>query len=55
LGIRASTGKTVDPGLSIAGEVIPSVDDKSFRFLGMLVRVHNDNTTAKFSLMQRML
>ena len=58
LGIRASTGKAVDPGLSIAGEAIPSVDDNSFKFLGMPVRVHNDNTTAKFSLkenLQRML
>ena len=57
LGIRASTEKTVDPGISIVGKGIPSVGDNNFKFLGMLVGVHNDNTTAK-SLkrnLQRML
>ena len=51
LGIRVSTGKTLDPGLSSAGESIPSVDDSSFKFLGMPV---NDNTTAKFSLKENL-
>lgn len=52
LGIQASTGRRVDPGLSIAGEDIPPVEDDSLKFLGMPVRVYNNNNTTK-SLLRR--
>ena len=37
--IQASTGKRTTPGLSIAGQTIPAVEDNTFKFLGMPVRV----------------
>ena len=54
LGIQASTGRTMNPGLSIAGEVIPPVNDDSFKFLGMPVRVYNSNISAKTSLKEKL-
>ena len=40
----------MDPSLSIAGEVIPLLEDDSFRFLGMPVRVYSNNQTARTSM-----
>ena len=34
LGLQASSGKRIDPGLSIAGERIAPVKDDAFKFLG---------------------
>ena len=56
--IQASTGKKMSLNLSIGGERVSPVEDDSFKFLGMPVRVYSNNITAKTSLqenVQRML
>ena len=52
--LQASAGRKVDPGLSLGGEGIPAVGDDGFRFLGMLVRVRSNNTTARASLLENL-
>ena len=49
LGLQASTGRRVDPGLFIAGEGIPLASD-SFKFLGMPMRVYSNTTVVKISV-----
>ena len=56
--IQASTGKRMSLNLSIGGECVSPVEDDSFKFLGMPVRVYNNNNAARTSLLenlQRML
>ena len=48
---QASTGRKIDPGLSL---MIPAVGDDGFKFLGMLVRVHNNNNDAHASLLENL-
>ena len=38
--IQASTGRRITPNLSIGGQTIPPVEDDTFKFLGMPVRVY---------------
>ena len=54
MAIQASTGRRVSPGLSIAGEVIPTVKDDTFKFLGMPVRFNRNNSSARESLKQNL-
>ena len=57
MSLQASTGKTVNPNLILGGEAIPEFDG-SFKFLGMSVRLHMNNSTAKTTLvddLKRML
>ena len=51
---QASTGRKIDPGLSLNGEMIPATGDDGFKFLGMLVRVHNYNNDARTSLLKNL-
>ena len=56
--IQASTGKRVNPNLTISGERIPPAEDDAFKFLGMPVRIYSSNVSARLSLqitLQRML
>ena len=56
--VQASTGRRVKPALSIGGESIPTVEDDTFKFLGMPVRFYKNNISARESLklsLQRML
>ena len=48
--IQGSTGKTTTPGLSIAGQNIPAVEDDTFKFLGMPVRVCRNSKMARSSI-----
>ena len=52
---QASTGRKIDPGLSLNGEMIPAVGDDGFKFLEMLVRVHNDARASLLENLKRML
>lgn len=45
--LQASSGKRVTPRLSIAGQTIPAVEDDTFKFLGMPVRVAKNNRVAR--------
>ena len=49
--LQASTGRKIDPGRSLNGGMIPAV---GFKFLGMLVRVHNNNNDARASLLENL-
>ena len=49
--LQASTGKQVTPSLSIGNDKIPPTEANSFKFLGMPVRVHTNNNTARSSLL----
>ena len=49
MAFEASTGRIVNPGLSISGESISLMDD-NFKFLGMPVCVHKNNNAARTSL-----
>ena len=56
--IQASTGRRITPNLSIGGQTIPPVEDDTFKFLGMPVRVYKNNEEARLSIqgnLQRML
>ena len=56
--LQASTGKRVSAEPSIAGQTIPPVEEGSFKFLGMPVRVTRRNNAARLSIkdnLQRML
>ena len=48
--IQASTGKKIAPGLSIGNQTIPAVEDDTFKFLGMPVRVSRNNKVARSSI-----
>ena len=57
MSLQTSTGKTVNPNLTLGGEAIPEFDG-SFKFLGMSVRLHINNSTAKTTVvddLKRML
>ena len=51
IAFQASSGKVVNPGLSVNGETIPLVDDK---FLGMPVRLTKNNNDARASLQEKL-
>ena len=56
--IQASTGKRVNPKLTISGERIPPAEEDAFKFLGMTVRIYSSNVSARSSLqrtLQKML
>ena len=56
--LQASTGKRLHQTLTINGDIIPSAETISFKFLGMPVRVYTTNADARSSLqesLQRML
>ena len=56
--IQASTGRRITPNLSIGGQTIPPVEDDTFKFLGMPVRVYKNNEETRLSIqgnLQRML
>ncbi len=53
LGIQASTGRVIDPKLSLGGQITPQVGDQPFKFLGMPVQVPQYSTEAKSSLNTR--
>ena len=46
--------KKVSPVLSLGGEIIPEAAEDSFRFLGMLVRVHRNNNVARRALLDNL-
>ena len=48
--LQASTGKRAFAELSIGGQTIPPVEEGSFKFLGMPVRVSRRNNTARVSI-----
>ena len=53
-----STGRRVKPALLIGGESIPTVEDDTFKFLGMPVRFYKNSSSARESLkmsLQQML
>ena len=52
MAIQASTGRRVNPGLSMVGEDIPLVENDSFKFLGMPVQFYKDNNAARMFLKQ---
>ena len=54
MGIQASAGRRVNPGVKISGESISPVEDDSFKFLGMPIRVYKNNNTAKSSLQENL-
>ena len=47
---QASTGKGVNPNLTISGEIIPPAEDDVFKFLGITVRIYSCNVSAISSL-----
>jgi len=47
LGIRASTGKSFDPALTIDGEPIPFIRNEAIKFLGKVVQVPLDTSNIK--------
>ena len=49
MAIQASTGRRVNPGLSMVGEDIPLVENDNFKFLGMPVRFYKDNNELECS------
>ena len=53
--IQASTGRRVNPGLSMVGEDIPPVENDNFKFLGMPVCFYKDNNAARMFLKQMLV
>ena len=54
IAFQASSGKVVNPGLSVNGEIIPLVDDNTFKFLGMPVQLSKSNNDARASLQEKL-
>ena len=52
ISIQASTGRVVDPKLSLDNENIPSVGFQPFKFLGMIIITTTNIIEAKLSLMK---
>ena len=50
MALQASTGKSVDPSLSISDQIIPNMGNDNFSFLGMPVRASNNMNEGRESL-----
>ena len=54
LAVRASSGKPYDPKLTLNGEVIPYIGDRTFHFLGAPVCIHGTETQAREGLLRKL-
>jgi len=53
LGIRASTGRSFDPALTIDGEPIPFIRNEAIKFLGKAVQVSLDTSNIKSQVVEQ--
>jgi len=53
LGIRASTGRSFDPALTIDGEPIPFIRNEAIKFLGKAVQVPLDTSNIKSQVVKQ--
>ena len=54
LGIRASTGKSFDPALTINGQPIPFIRSEAIKFLGRVIQVPLDTRTIKSQVLNKL-
>lgn len=54
LGIRASTGKSFDPALTVDGEPIPFIRNEAMKFLGKVVQVPLDTSNIKSQVLNKL-
>ena len=55
LGIRSSTGKPINPALTLHNQEVPFIRNKSIKFLGYRIQIPMDNNSVKANLHSKLL